>query len=34
MDDAEEILDFIRDQLIGAGLERVIPHHETPSGVL
>ena len=31
MDDAEEILDFIRDQLIGAGLERAIPHHETPS---
>jgi len=34
MDDAEEILDFIRDQLIGAGLERAIPHHETPSVVL
>ena len=31
MDDAEEILDFIRDQLIRAGLERAIPHHETPS---
>ena len=31
MEDAEEILDFIRDQLIGAGLERAIPHHETPS---
>ncbi|MEE3278407.1 MAG: phosphoenolpyruvate--protein phosphotransferase, partial [Pseudomonadota bacterium] len=31
MDDAEEILDFVRDQLIGAGLERAIPHHETPS---
>ena len=30
MDYTDEIIDYIRDQLIGGGLERAIPHHETP----
>ena len=25
-----EILDFVRDQLVGAGLDRAVPHHEVP----
>ena len=25
-----EILNFVRDQLVGAGLERAVPHHEVP----
>jgi phosphotransferase system enzyme I (PtsP) len=30
MDDPDSIMDFIRDQLVGAGLGRVVPHHEMP----
>lgn len=29
MDDANEILHYIRDQLVGIGLERALPHHES-----
>jgi len=25
-----EILEFVRDQLVGAGLDRAVPHHEVP----
>lgn len=28
MDDANEILHYIREQLVGIGLERALPHHE------
>lgn len=30
MDHADEIMQFVRDQLIGGGLEKVIPHHDAP----
>ena len=30
MQSNSEILNFVRDQLVGAGLERAVPHHEVP----
>ena len=34
MNSAEEIKQYIGDQLVKSGLERVLPHHEMPEELL